>query len=80
MEDDHQWKATSNGRKTPMEDKTPMQEDLQWKMTSIGRQLPIEDIIQWKTTTKYLGNQFLDQTQTLYLSLNYQTIFDKSLK
>jgi hypothetical protein len=32
MEDDLQWKTTSNGRRPPMED------DLQWKTTSNGRQ------------------------------------------
>jgi hypothetical protein len=31
MEDDLQWKTTSNGRQTPKED------NLQWKTTSNGR-------------------------------------------
>jgi hypothetical protein len=37
MEDDLQWKTTSNGRRPPMED------DLQWKITSNGRRPPMED-------------------------------------
>ena len=37
MEDNLQWKTTSNGRRHPMED------DLQWKTTSYGRQPPMED-------------------------------------
>jgi hypothetical protein len=42
MEDDLQWKTTSNGRGTPMEDKT-----------SNGKRPPMEDNIHWKTTTTY---------------------------
>ena len=45
MEDDLQWKTTSNGRQTTMEDRTSMEEDLQWKTTSIGRRPPLEDNI-----------------------------------
>jgi hypothetical protein len=37
MEDDHQWKMTSNGRRHPMEDA------LQWKMTSNGGRPQMED-------------------------------------
>ena len=45
MEDDIQWKLTSDGRRPSMED------DLQWKTTSNGRQPPMEDDLQWKTTS-----------------------------
>jgi hypothetical protein len=59
--------------------KPPKEEDLQWKSTSIGRRPPMKDdhkILK----VKYLGNNFLDHTQTLDLSLNDQIIIDKSLK
>jgi hypothetical protein len=37
MEDNLQWKTTSNGRRPPMED------NLQWKTNSNGRQPTMED-------------------------------------
>jgi hypothetical protein len=62
MEDDLQWKTTSNGRQTPMEDnlqwkttsngrQPPMEDNLHCKTTSNGRQPPMEDNLQWKTTS-----------------------------
>jgi hypothetical protein len=62
MEDNLQWKRTSNGRRPPMEDDLqwnttsdgglpPMEDDLQWKTISNGRQPQMEDDLQWKTTS-----------------------------
>jgi hypothetical protein len=68
MEDDLQWKVTSNGKRTPMEDKTSnarrpsMKHNIHLKTTSNRRRHPMEDypkIIK----VKYLVNQFLDHTQ-----------------
>ena len=70
MEDDLQWKVTCNGRRTPMEDKTStarrtsMEDDIHWKMTSNRRLHPMEDDLKI-LKVKYLGNKFLDHTQTL---------------
>ena len=47
MEDDLQWKMTSNGRRSPME------EELQWKTKPLMEERPpMEDDIHWKTTSK----------------------------
>jgi hypothetical protein len=51
IEDDLQWKRTSNGRRIPMEDKTSdarrpsMEDDNHWKTTSNRRRHPMEDDI-----------------------------------
>jgi hypothetical protein len=53
MEDNLQWKTTSNGRQSPTEGK------LQRKTTSNGRQPAMEDKLQWKTTTDGRWRQIL---------------------
>ena len=73
MEDDIQWKTSSNGRWPPMED------NLQWKMTSHGGRPPIEDDLKL-LKVEYFSNHWLDYTQMLNLSWDDQTIFYKSLK
>jgi hypothetical protein len=57
MEDNLQWKTTSNRRQPSMED------NLQWKTTFNGRQPPLEDDLQWKTTSN--GRQ-LPMEETSY--------------
>jgi hypothetical protein len=49
MEDDHQWKKTSDGSRTPIEEKNfqwktrpPMEDNIHVKMTANGRQHLIE--------------------------------------
>ena len=60
MEDDLQWKTTSNGRRTPylsnhllghthiLNLSLDEEDDLQWRMTSNGRLDPMEDELQYK--------------------------------
>jgi hypothetical protein len=48
MEDNLQWKSTSNGKRLPIEEDLhgrihPIEEYLQWKNTSNGRIPPMED-------------------------------------
>ena len=69
MDDDLHWNTTSNGRHTQMEDepqwktKPPMKDDIRWKKTSNGRRHLMEDNLEI-LKVKYIGNHFLDQTQT----------------
>jgi hypothetical protein len=58
---------TSNGRLYALE------YDIHWKTTSNGRRHLMEDDLKI-LKVKYLGNHFLDNTQTLDLSLNDQNI------
>jgi hypothetical protein len=62
MEDNLQWKRTSNGRRPQMED------DLKWKTTSNGRRPLMEDDLKI-LKVEYLSNRSLDQTHILNLSL-----------
>jgi hypothetical protein len=66
MEDDLQWKTTSNGRQPPMED------HLQWKRTSYARRPPMEDDLKI-IKVEYLRKHLLDHTQILNLGLYDQT-------
>jgi hypothetical protein len=86
MEDDLQWKMTSNGRQPQMED------DFQWKTTSTGRQPPIEDTLQWKISSngrrppmeddlkilkgEHIFKHLLDLLQLLNLSILDQTTME----
>ena len=49
MEDDLQWKMTSNGRRPPIQD------ELQWKTTSNRRRPPMEDNLKI-VKVEYLSN------------------------